>query len=75
VIQTLESSLSTLASTDQQNYNITLLMQPNGLKRPHRPDLPLEHGTHEDPDDYIRCHVSMKSWTEVSKRDPEIRGA
>jgi uncharacterized protein YfaQ (DUF2300 family) len=57
------------------------------LKKFHRQELPAEPTRHKDLDDHIlgeefrqaerhlKSHMPMKSWTEVSKKDPEARDA
>jgi hypothetical protein len=64
-----------------------ILMQPDGLKRLHRRDLPPEPGKHADLDDHalgekfrkaekehLQSHIPMNSWTEISRKDPEVNG-
>jgi Reverse transcriptase (RNA-dependent DNA polymerase) len=63
-----------------------ILSQPNGLHKLHQRELPPEPNRHEDlehhllgkefkkaEEDHIQSHIQMKTWTEVSKKDPAVK--
>jgi hypothetical protein len=63
-----------------------ILSQPNGLHKLHQRELPPEPNCHEDleyhllgkefkkaEEDHIQSHIQMKTWTEVSRKDPAVK--
>lgn len=63
-----------------------LLARPDGMKKIHQRELPPEPGRHDDLDTHIlgeefrkaerthlQSHVLMNSWTEIFKKDPEVK--